>query len=66
MLKSNSLCVEAAPFGPDLQKLLHESPTQFFALSSDIAFNFQKDAQGAITGLTLHAGPPNLRSQKIS
>jgi len=65
-LKSNSLYVEAEPFGPDPQELLPESPTQFFVLSGDITFTFQKDPQGAITGLTLHASSQTFEAKKIS
>jgi CubicO group peptidase (beta-lactamase class C family) len=65
-LKSNSLYVEAEPFGPAPQELLPESSTQFFVLSGDITFTFQKDAQGAITGLTLQAGPQTFEAKKTS
>jgi CubicO group peptidase (beta-lactamase class C family) len=65
-LKSPSLYVAAEPFGPDPIELLPESPTQFFVLSGDITFTFHKDAQGAITGLTLHAGPQTFEAKKIS
>jgi hypothetical protein len=65
-LKSNSLYVEAEPFGPAPQELLPESPTQFFVLSGDITFTFQKDPQGAITGLTLHAASQTFEAKKIS
>jgi CubicO group peptidase (beta-lactamase class C family) len=65
-LKSPSLFVEAEPFGPDPLELLPESPTQFFVLSSDITFTFHKDVQGAITGLTLHAGQQTFEAKKIS
>jgi CubicO group peptidase (beta-lactamase class C family) len=65
-LKSNSLYVAAEPFGPDPQELLPESPTQFFVLSGDITFTFQKDPQGAITGLTLHAVSQTFEAKKIS
>src|SRR5208282_3138916 len=64
--KSYSLYVEAEPFGPDPQELLPESATQFFVLSGDITFTFHKDAQGAITGLTLHAGSQTFEAKKIS
>jgi len=63
--KSPSLYVQADPFGPDPQELLPESPTQFFVLSGDITFTFHKDADGAITGLTLHAGSQTFEAKKI-
>jgi hypothetical protein len=65
-MKSASLYVEAEPFGPEPQELLSESPTQFFVLSGDVTFTFHKDAQGAITGLTLHATSQTFEAKKIS
>jgi len=65
-LKSSSLYVQADPLGPDPIELLPDSPTQFFILSSDITFTFQKDANGAVTGLILHAGPQTFQANKIS
>jgi hypothetical protein len=53
-MKPTGFYVEAQPFGPTPQQLLPESPTQFFVLSSDITFTFQKDDQDAVTGLILH------------
>lgn len=65
-MKPTGLYVEAEPFGPDPLELLPESPTQFFVVSGDITFTFHKDAQGAITGLTLHAGQQTFEARKIS
>jgi CubicO group peptidase (beta-lactamase class C family) len=65
-LKSPSLYVAAEPFGPDPEELLPESSTQFFVLSGDITFTFHKDAQGAITGLTLQAGSQTFEAKKIA
>jgi CubicO group peptidase (beta-lactamase class C family) len=65
-LKSPSLYVQAEPLGPDPIELLPESALQFFVLSGDITFTFHKDASGAITGLTLHAGPQTFEAKKIS
>jgi len=64
--KPTGLFVEAEPFGPDPLELLPESPLQFFILSGDITFTFHKDASGAITGLTLHAGSQTFEAKKIS
>lgn len=63
--KSPSLYVQADPFGPDPQELLPESPTQFFVLSGDVTFTFHKDSEGAITGLTLHAGSQTFEAKKV-
>jgi CubicO group peptidase (beta-lactamase class C family) len=65
-LKSPSLYVQADPLGPDPIELLPESPTQFFVLSNDVTFTIHKDSQGAITGLTLEAGPQTFEAKKIS
>ncbi len=64
-MKPTDLYVEAEPFGPDPLELLPESATQFFVLSGDVTFTFHKDAQGAITGLTLHAGSQTFEAKKI-
>jgi CubicO group peptidase (beta-lactamase class C family) len=64
-MKPTGLYVQAEPFGPDPQELLPESPTQFFVLSGDITFTFQKDAEGAVTGLTLQAGAQTFAAKKI-
>jgi CubicO group peptidase (beta-lactamase class C family) len=65
-MKPTGLFVEAEPFGPEPQELLPESSTQFFVLSGDITFTFDKDAQGTVTGLTLHAGMQTFEAKKIS
>jgi len=65
-MKPTGLFVEAEPLGPEPQELLPESPTQFFVLSGDITFTFDKDTQGTITGLTLHAGTQTFEAKKIS
>jgi CubicO group peptidase (beta-lactamase class C family) len=64
--KPTGFYVAAQPFGPDPIELLPESPTQFFILSGDVTFSFHKDAQGAITGLTLHATSQTFEAKKIS
>ena len=64
--KSNSLYVQADPFGPDPIELLPDSATEFFILTGDVTFTFQKDEKGAVTGLTLHAGPQTFLAQKTS
>ena len=60
-----SLRTSRAHFGPDPQELLPESPTQFFVLSGDITFTFQKDTEGTVTGLTLQAGSQTFAAKKI-
>ncbi|MHB8607637.1 MAG: serine hydrolase [Candidatus Acidiferrales bacterium] len=65
-MKSNAPYIQADPLGPDPIELLPDSPTQFFILSADITFTFQKDEKGAVTGLILHAGPQTFQANKIS
>lgn len=64
--KSNQLYVQADPFGPDPIELLPDSATEFFMLDGDVTFSFQKNEKGAVTGLTLHAGPQTFLAQKTS
>ena len=65
-MKPDGPYIQADPLGPDPIELLPDSPTQFFILSSDITFTFQKDPNGAVTGLILHAGPQTFQANKIS
>lgn len=64
-VKDTGAYIQADPLGPEPQELLPKSNTQFFVLSSNITFTFQKDDQGAVTGLILHAAL-NIRSKDIS
>ncbi|MGB8475779.1 MAG: serine hydrolase [Candidatus Acidiferrum sp.] len=64
--KPNGLYIQAEPLGPDPVELLPDSPTQFFVLSNDITLTFQKDANGAVTGLILNAGPQTFQATKTS
>jgi CubicO group peptidase (beta-lactamase class C family) len=65
-MKPEGPYIQADPLGPDPQELLPESITEFFILSSEITFTFQKDDQGAFTKLVIHAGPQTLEARKIS
>jgi len=65
-MASTGLQVQTDFFGPDPQDLLPESPTQFFVLAGDVTLTFQKDTQGAITAITVHAGPQTFDAKKIS
>ena len=65
-VKDTGAYIQADPLGPEPQELLPESPTQFFVLSSDITFTFQKDDQGAVTKLIVRAGPQTFEAKKIS
>jgi CubicO group peptidase (beta-lactamase class C family) len=65
-MTSSGLQVQTDFFGPDPQDLLPESPTRFFVLAGDVIFTFQKDSQGAVTTLTVQAGPQTFEAKKIS
>jgi hypothetical protein len=65
-VKDTGAYIQADPLGPEPRELLPESPTQFFVLSTDITFTFQKDDQGAVTKLIVHAGPQTFEAKKIS
>ena len=66
IFKSNSLYIQAEPLGPDPIELLPDSPTEFFVLTGDITFSFQKDEKGAVTNLIIHAASQTLQARKIS
>jgi CubicO group peptidase (beta-lactamase class C family) len=65
-VKDTGAYIQANPLGPEPQELLPESPTEFFVLSTDVTFTFQKDAQGAVTKLIVRAGPQTFEAKKIS
>lgn len=65
--KSNSLFIQADPLGPEPVELLPDSSNQFFVLSADISFTFDRlAATGPVYQLTIHAGPQTLVARKIS
>ena len=65
--KSGSLYIQADPLGPEPLELLPESATQFFLLTTDITFSFEKlAADGPVNQLTVHAGPQTFVAKKIS
>ena len=65
-MKPDGPYVQADPLGPDPQQLFPESTTQFFILSSDVTFTFQKDDDGNFTKLVVHAGSQTLEARKVS
>lgn len=66
-LKSYALYIQADPLGPDPQELLPETVSQFFVLSNDITFSFDRlAATGPVYQLTVHAGPQTFVAKKIS
>jgi CubicO group peptidase (beta-lactamase class C family) len=52
-------------FGPQPKaELFPESETSFFLKTVDAQLEFTKDASGAITGLTLHQGPRDVKADR--
>jgi CubicO group peptidase (beta-lactamase class C family) len=65
-VKENVPYLQTDFFGPTPQELLPESATQFFVLAGDVTFTFQKNKEGAVTALIVHAGPQVFEAKKIS
>jgi CubicO group peptidase (beta-lactamase class C family) len=63
--KNSRLYLTAGPLGPEPEELLPESPTNFFIISRDFTFAFQKNESGAITRLILHTGSQSLEAKKL-
>jgi CubicO group peptidase (beta-lactamase class C family) len=55
-VNGGKLYIQADPLGPEPQQLLPESDSVFFILSRDVTFVFQKDDNGNVAKLILHAG----------
>ncbi len=65
--KPNGLYIQAEPLGPDPVELLPDSPTEFFVLSNDITFTFDRlSSTGPVNQLTIHAGPQTFQATKTS
>lgn len=66
-LKNYSLYIQADPLGPDPIELFPESANNFFVLSNDITFTFDRlTNDGPPYQLTVHAGPQTFVAKKIS
>jgi len=64
-IKGTHLYVQAEALGPDAEELLPESDLQFFVVSAPLAFNFQKDDQGAVTRMTIHTDFQTMVARKV-
>ena len=62
--KDAKLYIQADPLGPEPQELLPEVDSQFFVLSRDLTFAFQKDDKGVISKLLFHVGPQTFEAKK--
>jgi len=64
-LKDGQLYAQNEGIGPEPEKLLAESNTEFFVTSVPFIFNFEKDERGAVTGLIIHTDFQTLKGQKV-
>jgi CubicO group peptidase (beta-lactamase class C family) len=65
-LKNDALHIEAAPLGPGPEELYSESTTDFFILSNDVTFTFQKDEKGNVSKIVVHAFGHSFEVKKTS
>jgi CubicO group peptidase (beta-lactamase class C family) len=65
-MKNNTLYLQAAPLGPEPQELYPESSTDFFILSNDVTFSFQKDEKGNVSKVIVHAFGHSFEVKKTS
>ena len=63
--KEGKLFILADPLGPDPQELLPESHTQFFVLSGEVTFTFEKDEKGAVSKVRVKAGSQSFEAKKL-
>lgn len=54
-MKDNTLYLQVSQLGPEPQQLYPESSTDFFILSNDVTFTFQKDEKGNVSKIIVHA-----------
>jgi CubicO group peptidase (beta-lactamase class C family) len=64
-VKNNIPYIQAEPLGPGPQELFPESSKDFFILSSEVTFTFEKNEKGAVAKLIVRAGPQTLEAKKI-
>jgi CubicO group peptidase (beta-lactamase class C family) len=64
-LDGNKLYIEAGPLGREPQQLLPESDTQFFLLSDQLVFSFEKDGLETITKMVIHVNNLALDAKKV-
>jgi CubicO group peptidase (beta-lactamase class C family) len=64
-VKNDTPYIQAEPLGPGPQELFPESSKDFFILSSEVTFTFEKNGRGAVTKLVVHAGQETFEAKKI-
>jgi len=65
-MKNNTLYLQAPPLGPEPQELYPESSADFFILSNDVTFSFQRDEKGNVSKIVVHAFGHPFEVKKIS
>lgn len=65
-INNNILYLQAPPLGPEPQELYPESSTDFFILSNDVTFTFQKDEKGSVSKIVVHAFGNSFEVKKTS
>jgi CubicO group peptidase (beta-lactamase class C family) len=65
-MKNNTLYLQVPQLGPEPQQLYAESSTDFFILSNDVTFTFQKDEKGNVSKIIVHAFGHSFGLKKIS
>jgi hypothetical protein len=64
-IKNNRLYIQATPLGPEPEELFPESDTDFFLLSQDVTFSFEKDGQGTVSKLITHVGTLDREAKRL-
>ncbi len=64
-LEGSKLYIQAGPLGREPQQLLPESDDQFFILSDQLVFTFQRDEKGRVTKMTIHVNNLNLDAKRV-
>jgi len=64
-LKGAQLFVQNDAIGPEPEELLPESDTRFFVTSAPLVFDFHKDGQGSIAGVTIHTDFQTVEAKKV-
>lgn len=63
--KNGRLYLQSAPLGPEPEELFPESNTDFFILSGDVTFSFQKDEQGGVSKLIARVGAEKREAKRV-
>jgi CubicO group peptidase (beta-lactamase class C family) len=64
-VKNNRLYLQEKPLGPEPEELFPDSDTEFFILSNDVTFSFQKDGRGLVSKLVTHIGGEAREANRI-